>query len=329
MPRLLLVFWLILVGAVASCPPTAASTGNLGTVAAASDAPAISIDQLWRAPSDLATRDLFFGPGGQEQAPDYNDAFTFVSLKTSGVNPGYHVTDTKGRRWSVKLGGEAQSEVAVSRILWAIGFHQPVTYFLDAWSMSGQYGGPQPPGRFRLEPRDTNVVGDWSWYDNPFGGMQPLRGLVVAQVIFNNWDLKTVNNKVYEPLDGTTGRAYVVRDLGASLGYSRQFRLSKWLGWRVGQGTKNDLDGFERQGFIRWIEGQRVQFEYDGMDARLLGTVTVDDVRWLCEWLSKISDRQWDAAFRAGGYTEVYRERYVRKIKTKIEQGLALTGAPR
>ena len=34
------------------------------------------------------------------------------------------------REWSLKLGPEAQSEVVASRLLWAIGFHQPPTYWL-------------------------------------------------------------------------------------------------------------------------------------------------------------------------------------------------------
>jgi len=41
------------------------------------------------------------------------------------------------------------------------------------------------------------VVGDWSWYDNPFMNSREFRGLVVANLILNNWDWKTSNNKIY------------------------------------------------------------------------------------------------------------------------------------
>jgi hypothetical protein len=253
-----------------------------------------------------------------------NEVFAFVSHKTSGSNPGYHVRDAEGRSWAVKLTEEAQSEVVVSRILWAIGFHQPPTYYLEQWSLTGRDAGPKPPGRFRLESPGSKVVGEWSWYRNPFVGARPFGGLIVAQLIFNNWDLKTVNNKIYNPLDETSapGPAYVVRDLGASLGGSKQFGFFKWLHLRIARGSKNNVDDFERQGFITSVKGDRVRFDYDGMDGPLVGSVSTGDVRWVCEWLSKISDRQWEDAFRAGGFAGDVRDRYLRKIKAKIAEGL-------
>ena len=39
---------------------------------------------------------------------------------------------------------EAQSEVVTSRILWAIGFHQPATDYLERWTLAGAESGPQP-----------------------------------------------------------------------------------------------------------------------------------------------------------------------------------------
>ena len=80
---------------------------------------------------------------------------------------------------------------------------------------------------------------------NPFVGTQAFRGLVVLQWIPNNWDLKTVNNKVYTSDRGPGTERYVVRDLGASLGGARQFPLLQWLNIRQMQGTRNDLEAFE------------------------------------------------------------------------------------
>src|SRR5688500_5865505 len=81
--------------------------------------------QLWVEPADIARRDLFDGPGGARRVPDSTRPFTFVRRDNGGYSAGYDVTDAGGMEWSVKLGPEAQSEVAVSRILWAMGFHQP------------------------------------------------------------------------------------------------------------------------------------------------------------------------------------------------------------
>ena len=56
----------------------------------------------------------------------------------------------------------------------------------------------------------------------------------------------------------------------------------------------------------------------------MLGRVTTADVRWACDLLTRLSDRQWQDAFRAGGYNAEQTLRYVTKIKTKIAQGRVL-----
>ena len=65
-------------------------------------------------------------------------------------------------------------------------------------------------------------------------------------------------------------------------------------------------------------------FDYHGIHGKLVDSVTPDQVRWACEPLSRLSDRQWEDAFRAGGFTPEQGGRYIRKIKTKLAQGLAL-----
>jgi hypothetical protein len=94
--------------------------------------------------------------------------------------------------------------------------------------------GEQPMARFRHESPKEKVVADWSWSDNPFRATQPLRGLIVVNVLFNNWDLKTSNNKIYDIADkiGERRRTYVVRDLGASLGKTRFPRILEWTPFR-------------------------------------------------------------------------------------------------
>ena len=183
--------------------------------------------------------------------------FIFVTRDTTGWSPGFDVRDNDGTEWSVKLGPEAQTEVVASRILWAIGYHQPPTYYLDGWNLTGQESGPQAAGRFRPSLANRKVVGDWSWYENPFVGSRAFGGLIVANLILNSWDWKTSNNKVYdlsEPVNGVR-RWFVVRDLGASLGKTSYPRVLKWFRLRgFGQGTRNDLPGFEEQGFIKRID---------------------------------------------------------------------------
>ncbi len=294
--------------------------------------PAATVAELWQEPTDLARRDLFAGPGGRDLMPQ-QATFTFVARDTSGWSPGFDVKSGNGLDWSVKLGPEAQSEVVSSRILWAIGYHQPPTYYLEQWTLTGAETGPQAAGRFRPTIKGREVVGDWSWYGNPFVGSRAFGGLVVANLILNSWDWKTSNNKIYsldEPLNGVR-RQFVVRDLGASLGRTTYPTILKWFRLRgFGQGTRNDLEGFESQGFITTVgEDSDPEFDYRGIYRDVIDTVTLEDVRWTCALLNQLTDEQWRDAFRAGGYNPEQTARFVAKIKAKIAQGLKITVADR
>jgi hypothetical protein len=285
------------------------------------------VQSLWRDPADIRTRDLFHGAGGSHLAPGPGP-FAFVERKSVGTNPGYDVRDREGVVWSVKLGPEAQSEVALSRVLWALGFHQPPTYYLPRWQMTGEVNGEQPAGRFRPELPGHEVVDDWSWYDNPFIGTRQFAALVTVNLLFNNWDLKTPNNKIYDVKTSRgVERRYVVRDLGGSLGSAMQPAALSWIPFmRWMQGSRNDLADFEEQRFIDGVDGGRVEFEYRGLDAALVDSVTVEDLRWTVALLSRLSERQWLDAFRAAGYTEDERRRYVAKIQSKIAEARQAAG---
>ena len=282
------------------------------------------IAELWQEPANLEVRDLFNGPGGVELTPQ-SVTYSFVARKTSGKNPGYDVRDPQGRVWSVKLGEESQSEVTVSRVLWAVGFHQPPTYYVARWTLSGGDVPEQPAGRFRPDVPGHDVAGDWSWYENPFIGSRPFAALVTVNLLLNNWDFKTVNNKIYMVTRGDGGkeRRYVVRDVGGSLGKARQPRFLSWFPFmRFHQGSKNNIDDFEAQGFVRAADGTTVDFDYRGIDDALVNSVTPADLRWTGELLSRLSERQWLDAFRAGGYTADESARYIRKIREKIAQAV-------
>ena len=291
--------------------------------------PPARIEELWQEPSDLARQDLFHGPGGTALMPP-DDTFAFVARDTGGWSPGFDVRSRDGVDWSVKLGPEAQSEVVASRILWAIGFHQPPTYYLEQWTLTGAESGVQPAGRFRPS-HPGKVVGDWSWYENPFVGSRPFGGLIVANLILNSWDWKTSNNKIYElstPVNGVA-RWFVVRDLGASLGRTTYPGVLKWFRLRgFGQGTRNDLPGFEETAFIVGVDSKGLpEFDYRGIYRDVIETVTLADVRWTCSRLSRLTDEQWRDAFRAGGYNPEQTMRYVTRIKEKIAQGLTITAS--
>lgn len=275
--------------------------------------------QLWEPPTDLEQRDLFRGVGGSKNAPDPNELYEFKEAKAVGTQPGYDVKDSKGREWSVKLGAEARPEVAVSRLLWAIGYHQPSVYYLARWTLvrDGKRT-PQTGARFRLD--DTKNLGEWSWRKNPFLHTRPLAGLFVYQVMVNNWDVKSQQNAVYRFKDDDKDprEQYMVKDLGASLGRTA---------WPVG-GTKADPNGFDEEPFIERVEGNRVRFAYQGawLEPQLVRSITPADVRWTAELLSRITPKQWSDAFRAAGFGDSEANRYIRRLQQKVGEGLKVGG---
>jgi len=176
-----------------------------------------------------------------------------------------------------------------------------------------------PGGRFRPKLKELDELGDWSWQENPFVGTKPYQGLLVVLMVFNSSDLKNSNNSLYEfkPKDGPHERWYVVRDIGTALGETA--RLTP---------KRNDPDIFAREKFISSVHDGFVEFSYHGWHQELFNNrMTPADVRWGCELLSKLTDRQWDDAFRAGGYDPATAARFIGSLKKRIAQGLQLEGA--
>jgi|SRR5688572_9954324 hypothetical protein len=281
--------------------------------------------ELWVEPADLESRDLFRGPADGPTPPAESGSFAFVTKDTSGRSPGYDVRDGAGVIWSVKLGHEAQSEVVSSRLLWAIGFHQPPTNYIGSWTLTGgPEPGPQTGGRFRPEVDQWKAAAEWKWAEFPHAATAANAGLLVAQMMLNNWDLKNSNNKVIERPQGSPSRLYLVRDLGAALGSNEQVKWLRWTQLRFQQGTKNDIEGFEESGFIDGVEDGYVKFSYSGPNKPLVSRITPAHVRWTSQLMARLSDKQWQDAFRAGGYPPEDAARYIAKFKAKIAQGLAL-----
>lgn len=287
--------------------------------------PTPNMREFWNEPADLATHDFFFGSWGAEHAPDPRDIYTYVAPKTHGVNPGMTVRDSAGREWKVKQppntgrNAEGPIEVVLSRVLSGVGYHQPPIYFLPALRMTnGKSVYQSVGGRFRLSLPYLKARGEWKWKDNPFVGTKPYQGLLVILLMFNSSDLKDSNNQLYE-LRGPTGREfrYVVRDLGTALGSTARL-----------EPVRGDIDVFERLGFVKQIGTEFVEFHYNGRYQSLVADrIRPDDVRWAASLLARLSDRQWDDAFRSGRFAPDVRARFIAKLKSKIADGLAMPHA--
>src|SRR5687768_7149174 len=89
---------------------------------------ASSVSQLWREPTNIRERNLLYGTGGQAAMPS-EGPYKLIKEDHTGASPGYDVRDSRGRNWSVKMGEEAQAEVVMSRVLWALGYYQDPLYY--------------------------------------------------------------------------------------------------------------------------------------------------------------------------------------------------------
>ena len=183
-------------------------------------------ETIWSDSGDLSSLDFFTGAGGKENAPEANGKFTFVKEDAAGTSPKFVITDEQGVIWKVKLGQEPQSETAATRLLWAAGYFVDEDYYLSEFKVvnipklkrGGQFvsvDGTVHKARLERKSKEIENLGTWNWFTNPFQGKRELNGLRVMMSLINNWDLKSVNNSIYEIGDE---HRYVVSDLGASFG---------------------------------------------------------------------------------------------------------------
>ena len=298
----------------------AACAGVMVPFATTAKAPAGA--SMWVEPTDLASRDLYYGPWGSERAPDPKGVYTLVERKHTGVNLGMTVKDEKGREWSVKqpfpggLDPEGPVEVALSRLLSAVGYHQPPIYFLPAFTLKDDFGKTvEVGGRFRLKDESLKDTGYWKWEENPFVGTKPYQGLIVALMMFNSTDLKNSNNTLYEHRNGDlVEQWYVTRDIGSALGDDNPISP-----------RKNHPDSFEQMPFILGVSNGKVDFAYNGWYKNLVrDRTTPEEVAWMSELLGRLSDKQWADAFRAGGFDPDRADRFIKRLKEKIDQGRSL-----
>ena len=285
------------------------------------------MESLWQAPGDPASSNLYDGPWDRTHAPDPFAVYTVVEHKHTGTNPGLTVIDERGREWSVKqaaphgAAAEGPIEVALSRVLSAVGYHQPPVYYLPSFTCRDDWGSRiEAGGRFRLKDKSLKDRGDWSWQRNPFVGTQPYQGLLVMLLLFNSSDLKNTNNTLYEHRVGDLAEPwYVVRDLGTALG-----QTGRWAPRR------GDAARYAQDPFIVGVRDGKVAFGYEGWHQELVrDRISVADLQWAAALLGSLSDRQWGDAFLAGGYTPAAAEPFITEVKARITEAQNVVSAQR
>jgi hypothetical protein len=304
------------------------------------EASALRDAALWHDPGNIAGKNLFFGPAGEDGQP--KPPFTFVDEDMHDSNPKFDVRDANGREWRVKLGAEAKPEVVASRLLWAVGYYANDDYVLHEATVQNLqikrgakdvHNGDQVIDvRFARKPDDDKKLGTWEWKKNPFLGTREFNGLRVMMAVLNSWDLKDENNAVYR--NKKTGQAvFLVSDIGATFGSNQlhaknvddkgnvgQYVQSKFIvnqnGTAVDFGTPAPPTGLmmESGGLLAPIYFKRAGYDWIGKD------IPRQDARWIGSLLGQLSHQQLVDAFTAGNFTPEQVDEYVAVVEQRIAQ---------
>jgi hypothetical protein len=281
---------------------------------------------LWREPVDIESRDLFYGIGGREGAPDPSAPFTYVRRQKTGTQKKIVVEDNRGREWTVKFGPEARPETAATRIVWAVGYHVDQDYFVPRARIVGKKNIDARDVRFERRDDGYKEIGNWSWESNPFLGTREFEGLKVLMALLKNWDLSKRNNDILTRKKGSDPHIYYVADLGGTFGRTGTFLNGMPLFGNMPatvsfspDKAKGDPGAFANERFIKEVRRGRVYFNIRRSHSReRVNGVSVECARWMGALLGRLSDKQLADAFCASGYDAAETALYVIILRARI-----------
>jgi hypothetical protein len=276
---------------------------------------------------------LLDGPGAESRQP--GNSFKFIKETKGGTSPKFEVEDENGAKWKVKLGHEAKSETAATRLVRAAGYHADEDYYraeiqvqeMKPLSRGQEYvskGGMVRGARLERQGGGKKLK-NWSWYHNPYVGTREFNGLRVMMALINNWDLKEVNNGVYE--GGSAEGRYAISDLGASLGRTgNSFARSR--GVMKDYSETKFTDKVTRE-YVDFVMHSRpffltiFYFPHYISRTRMESVakhIPIADARWLGDRLGQLSPEQVRDCFSAAGYSPDEVEGYTRVVMHRIEE---------
>lgn len=262
---------------------------------------------------DIPSRDLFYGPGGEEMQPDLRK-ITFIKEEKNGHNKKYRIKDGSGRTWVAKFGTEAQPETAAVRILWGLGYKTEINYLVPKLTIPGK--GTYENVRLEARPDNIERLYEWKWEDNPFFQTNELQGLKIMMVFMKNYDVLDLQNKVLK-IDGGERYDFVISDLGATFGKLGNNNVP--IFYRLGRSTGKP-DDYIKSDLVRSVEDGFIELSYKGKNMQLFEDITVENGRWLYGLLSQLTDKQISDAFRAANYSPKDVKTYTIAVREKIAE---------
>lgn len=263
---------------------------------------------LWREPTDIESRNLLLGAGGEAMKSDLS-RITYIEQKTGGHSTKYRVRDSAGNEWIAKLGKEAQTDTAANRLLWAVGYETEIAYLIPHLTIIGK--GDFDNVRLEARPKDVKRLGEWKWENNPFNGKPELQGLKIMMALINNWDMKNANNEILATRGQTTGGElrYIISDLGGTFGKTGGF-ISR---------SRNKPSDYVKAEFVKAVKGDLIDFNYGGKNKKLFEDLKVQDAKWITTWLGRLSEEQIKDAFRAANYKPEEVEALAQAVRERID----------
>jgi hypothetical protein len=292
------------------------------------------VPYIWSDPG--AVEDLNFASGFGGRTGDPKPPFTFIEESLSGTNPKVRVKDANGVEWTVKFGSEVNAETFATRVAWAAGYFVEPNYFIPSgrvenlgaltrakkyFNSDGSFAGARFEMRRDKGVKKLDEEQSWSWVQNPFTGSKELNGLKVIMMLTSNFDNKDVrdvkrgsNTAIFRtPAGNGIEDRYLVSDWGGSMG--------KWGGFISRE--KWDCKGFSGQtkDFIKGINGDIVEFGFTGQHTDdFKNDIKVNDLKWLLQYVGRITDEQFREGLRASGATADEVECFTQSLRERINQ---------
>jgi hypothetical protein len=261
---------------------------------------------------NVDAQDTYLGPGGTAMQPDLSH-IEFIDQEKGGYSTKYKIRDGSGRVWVAKVGKEAQTETAATRLLSAIGYYTDVNYLVPSLTIPGK--GTFTNVRLALRPDDVSRKELWSWGKTPFERTPQMQGLKLMMAFINNWDLKSTNNHVLR--GGNAPDRYIVGDLGASFGKTGFNSLP--IFFRIGR-SRNDPNGYAKAKFVSGVTDYKVRVVFHGKNRSKMHDFTKEDARWLADLLVQLKDDQIRDMFRAANYSSGDVHTLTKAVKKRIDE---------
>ena len=313
----------------------------VAVLSAAAQSPTAPNPILWSDPGDIGSRNLFWGPGGEEHQPKL--PVEFEREERGGTSPKIEVRDAAGKTWTAKMGLEPRPETAASRLMWAVGYFANETYYysrlhvekMPATLRRGQQyltpNGDLLNVRLQRHPDHLKRVGKWNWRKNPFYSTREFNGLRVMMGLIANWDLKDDNNAIFENEKKSGPQIYAVSDVGTSMGTPGKSYTDPM--------SKGNLAIYRRTTLIAHTHADHIDlnfpkcppfvelfefewgFYFHQIGLRWIGKrIPRDDAKWIGSLLGRLSQDQIRDIFRAAGYSELEISAYTQAVLSRIHE---------